>query len=214
MLAVAMLFATLSGSGMPALVAQLRQACPATPLDTIVTVERRCAAIEVSGRVDATGAAIDPAFTVLAAPSLFARPVPGPAKLAGFTADGRELFEFPFQPNGAFRLVLPLLPQFAQAMTSLTLTVNGATYTRTATPHDVPSAEAIATDESHVVFAWNAQEFPGVRIVGERSGEEIATFVGDETYQQVVIRTSERRFTVSFSDGIHTLDRTVSVFGR
>jgi hypothetical protein len=214
MLAVAMLFATLSGPATPALVAQLRQACPATPLDAIVTAERRCAAIEVSGHADASGVTIDPAFTVVAATSLFARPVPGQAKLAGFTADGRELFEFPFQPNGSFTLVLPLLPQLAAAMTSLALTINGVTYVRTATPHDAPSAEAIATDESHVVFAWDAQEFPAVRIVGARSGEAIATFAGDETYQQVVIRTSERRFTVSFSDGIHSIDRTVTVFGR
>jgi hypothetical protein len=214
MLAVAMLVATLSGPATPALVAQLHQACPATPIDTSVTAERRCAAIEVSGHVDATGVALDPAFTVLAAPSLFARPVPGRALLAGFTADGRELFEFPFQPNGAFTLVLPLVPQLAAALTSLTLTVDGGTYRRIATLHDAPSAEAISTDENHVVFAWNAQEFPGVRIVGDRSGEAIATFQGDETYQQVVIRTSERRFIVSFSDGIHSIDRTVTVFGR
>jgi hypothetical protein len=175
--------------------------------------ERACAALEVSGVVVDGNVSLGPAFDVVAPSSAFARPVPGPAKLSGYDGEGRQLFDFTFDANGAFRLILPLAPQYAAALARLTLTAGNATYERTASSRAVPTAEAIATDESHVVFAWNAQEFPEVRIA-EPSGALVLDAAGNETYQQVALHSNARRFVVSFSNGVQSVDRTVTVFGR
>jgi hypothetical protein len=213
MLAVAMLFASVVEFSRPSLVAQQRSGCPTTPAEAISSVERACAALEVSGVIADGNVELGPAFDVVAPSSAFARQVPGPAKLSGYSSDGRLLFDFTFDANGAFKLILPLSPQYARAIARLTLTAGTATYQRTAASFADPTAEAISTDDSHVVFAWNAQEFPEVRIA-EPSGALILDASGNETYQQIALRTNVRRFIVSFSNGVQSVDRTVAVFGR
>jgi hypothetical protein len=213
MLAAAMLFASLVDFSRPALVAQQRPGCPTTPAEAISIVARACAALEVSGIIADGNVALGPAFNVVAPSSAFARQVPGPAKLSGYDGQGRLLFDFSFDTTGAFKLILPLAPQYAAALARLTLTAGTATYERTAASTAEPTAEAISTDDSHVIFAWNAQEFPEVRIA-EPSGALVLDASGNETYQQIALRTNARRFIVSFSNGVRSVDRTVTVFGR
>jgi hypothetical protein len=224
MLAVALLFATLLDPGRPYAVAQQRAACPSTPVDAIAAPDRTCPAIEITGHIDETGVGLEPAFNVLAAPSQFtpsskwmalANQVP-PAALARLDgyADGKQLFEFAFVASGRFKLVLPLAPPLAAAMTRLTLTAGGASFELVAASPAVPVAEAIAIDDFRTLFAWNAQAFPAVRIAIDRRQEPIAIAAGSQTFQEIQLRTVAQRLVVSFSDGVHSVDRTVSVTGR
>jgi len=143
-----------------------------------------------------------------------ARPAPGTATLVGYNRDGGTVFSFPFTANGPFRLVIPLLPQLAGSLTRLTLTANGATFERTATPGDAPSAEALASDEGHVIFIWDARQYPGIRISDARDGSPILSAQGTETFDQIGVNSAVASFIVSFSDGIHSVTRTVKVLGR
>jgi hypothetical protein len=218
MLAIATLLSVLETPLRPELVAlwhaRAQAQCPATPLAAIETSAQNCAALEVSGRIDATGATLDPAFDVHVPAAELTRPVPGSAALVGYGADGRALFSFPFIAAGAFKIHVALASPLASALTRLVLTANGQSVERTAVSGDVPSAEAVATDDTTVVLAWNARSFPALRVATASQGALVGYATGSGTFEQTSFRTSARRLTVSFSDGIHSFDRTLSVMGR
>ena len=214
MLPVALLFAALAAEPRLVSVSPSHAACPATPFETLATTARTCAALEVSGRIEGATVELDPAFNVRVAPAQFARPEPGPAVLTGYAADGRSLFAFGFSASGPFRLDVPLSQQLTDALVRLTLTANGITAERVAVPHDVPTAEAITTDEGHVLFAWDARAFPAIRVSLGPEDPPIAFVQGNETFQQIGIRSGARLFVVSFSDGVRSVVRTVKIFGR
>jgi len=209
----AMLLVALFGPH-PALASAPHVECPVIPLEAAATGAPRCAALEVSGSVNSAGVSLDPAFDVLVRPAELTRPEPGPATLIGYARDGRVVFSVPFTADGRFRLNLALAPQLADSLTRLTLTANGATFERVATPSEVPTAEALATDETHVLFAWNARAFPAVRIAPDSGGPTILSASGAATFEQTTFGSSARHFVVSFSDGVHSTDRMVTVFGR
>jgi len=189
-------------------------ACPALPLEAFATTARVCDALEVSGHVDASGVSLDPAYDVRVPPSTLSRPVPGNAVLTGYTADGRTLFSVPFEAAGRFTLELGLAPQLAAALNRLTLTADNATFERVATDADVPTGEALALDDAHVIFVWNADSFPAVRVSYREGDPAVYSFSGTTTWEQVTIGTTVQHFTVSFSNGVRSIDRTVNVLGR
>lgn len=206
----AMLLVALFGSR-----GQIHETCPATPLEAIATNARVCDALEVTGRVDSTSVVLNPAFDVLVSPAALTRPTPaGPAVLTGYSGDGRTLFSVPFAADGPFQLDLALAPGLASTVARLTLTANGTTDERVATAAEVPSAEAITLDDGHVLFVWNAHAYPAVRIAYGRDELPIATLHGSQSFEQNTIDTRGRRFIVSFSNGVRSVDRTVDVLGR
>jgi hypothetical protein len=191
-----------------------RGACPALPLEAFVTTARVCDALEVTGHVDPSGVSLDPAYDVRIAPSALTRPVPGNAVLTGYTADGHTLFSVPFEAAGKFTLELALAPQPAAALNRLTLTANNATFERVATAVDVPTCEAFALDDAHVLFVWNADSFPAVRVSYREGEPAVYSFRGTTTWEQITIGTTARTFIASFSDGVRSIDRTVNVLAR
>jgi hypothetical protein len=216
MLATAMLLTMLETPLRPEYVAlsRTRVQCPASPLESIAPNARNCAALEVSGRIDAASVTLDPAFDVHVPATELTRPVSGPAALVGYGADGRELFSFPFIADGGFKIDIALASPLASALTRLVLSANGQAAQQSAAPSDIPSAEAIATDDANVVLAWNARSFPALRVAADLQGPPFAYATGNGTFEQIAIHTSARRLVVSFSDGIHSFDRTLSVVGR
>jgi hypothetical protein len=190
------------------------RACPALPTDTFVIAPRVCDVLEVSGTIDGTTATLDPAFSTRAAETEMARPAPGTASLIAFNRDGQAVFTFPFTATGAFRLVLPVSPLVAATITRLVLNAGGADVERVAAGGNAPAAEALASDDSHVIFIWNAHQYPGIRIVDARDGSLIQSAMGDGTYQQIVVETSASRFLVSFSNGVRSVTRTVNILAR
>jgi hypothetical protein len=213
MLAVLSLAALLS-EARPAIAAGVRTTCPSTPFEVFTPTARVCDALEVTGRIDDASVTLDPAFDTRATETELARPAPGSASLTGYNREGQAVFTFPFTANGAFRLVIPLAPQLSNSIVRLTLTANAATFERTANAGDAPSAEALASDDGHVIFIWNAQQYPGIRISNARDGSPILSTQGTESFDQIGVNTGAAKFIVSFSDGVHSVTRTVKVLGR
>jgi hypothetical protein len=211
---------------MLAAIASKLPACPVLPVETLVSPARVCDVLEVTGQIDASSLSLDPAFNDRAPEREMARPAAGSATLVAYDKSGGVIFTFPFAADGPFRLVLPLAPAYGAQIARLTLSANGATYDRdgtgasevpfdhTAVPLSGATAEAVETDEGHIVFAWDAREYPAVRIANARGGAPIATVSGSQTFEQIYIDTKATRLLVSFSDGVHSVTRTVEITGR
>ncbi len=108
---------------------------------------------------------------------------------------------------------MPLAPATREAIATLRVATSSGVGLRTGTAHGETDAETIATDDGNVVFAWNAQQFPGVRILPE--GSTNATYAsGLGTFEQVTVATAARALKVDFSDGVRSVERTFTVFGR
>ena len=211
---------------MLAALASKTPACPVLPVETLVSPARVCDVLEVTGRIDPSAVTLDPAFNDRAPEREMARPAPGPATLVAYDKNGAVIFSFPFAAEGPFRLVLPVAPRYAEQIVRLTLSANGATFDRdssgagevpfdrTAIPLSGATAEAVEADEGHIVFVWDAHEYPAVRIANAVGGAPIATVSGLQTFQQIYISTKAVRLIVSFSDGVHSVTRAVEVTGR
>ena len=188
--------------------------CPSGPVATVTSTSHTCPALEVSGTVETSAATLDPAFDVLVAPSVLSRLGTGDALLTGYAADGSAVFSFPIQANGAFHAYVPLAPQLAQSVVRLRLATSAARVEVATTAHREAAGEAIATDDSHLVFAWDAHSFPAVRIAADPSGEPFAFGNGKSTFEQLTINSTARRLLVEFSDGVHSQTRVIPVVGR
>jgi hypothetical protein len=214
MLALATVLTVLAMSPKPALSPGAFVPCPGKPEATIVASPRACPALEVSGRIDANGAEIDPAFSAFVPPSELARFGRGDALLTGYTADGRTVFVLPVEASGPFHFYIPLAPQYAQSLTRLTLAAGGAIAERSASTHGEPEAEAVTVDDNHVLLDWDAQSFPAVRVTSGPAAGSIAYGSGSSTFEQITIVATGRRIAVEFSDGVRSFTRTYNVFGR
>jgi hypothetical protein len=214
MLAVAVLVAGLFGAprhaGPPP-----GAGCPAVPVAAFVTTATSCPALEISGRVDATGATLDPAFDVSAAPADLARIADGDAVLTGYAADGRTLFSLPVPARGAFHIYVPLGTAAQELVDRLTLSTETTFAERTSSPVADLAAEIISLSEQRVIVAWNAHAFPAIRVY-ERQGDRTpaGTGAGSSTFEQTTIDTRARRLYITFSNGVRSLTREFSIFGR
>jgi hypothetical protein len=189
--------------------------CPVVPVAAFVTTATSCPAIEISGRVDASGATIDPAFDVSVPPAELARIADGDAVLAGYAADGRILFSLPVPARGAFHLYVPLGLAAQQLVDRLTLSTASSFAERTSAPIADIGAEIISLNEQRVIVAWNANAFPAIR-VAERPDDRVlaGTGAGSSTFEQTTIVTRARRLYITFSNGVRSLTRSFSIFGR
>jgi hypothetical protein len=189
--------------------------CPAVPVAAFVTTATSCQALEISGRVDASGAALDPAFDVSVPPAELARIADGDAVLAGYAADGRMLFSLPVPARGAFHVYVPLSAPAQQLVDRLTLSTATAFAERTSAPVADIGAEIISLSEQRVIVAWNAHAFPAIR-VAERPDDRtpVGTGAGSSTFEQTTIDTRARRLYITFSNGVRSLTRSFSIFGR
>jgi hypothetical protein len=154
MLAAALLVAGLFGAPRPVHSAAAGGACPGTPVATVTAAARRCPAVEISGRADATGLSLDPAFDVEIDPEALARPVEGGALLTAFASDGRTIFALPIAASGAFHLYVPLATSAMDAIDRISLTNGDASVSRTRSASlQKTTAELISTDDDHVIVA-------------------------------------------------------------
>ena len=211
MLAAALIVAGLFASSKP--VVPVTAACPASPEATFVAAARACPALEISGSVDARGVTLDPVYDVSAMPADFTRPAEG-AVVTGYAADGRRLFAFPVGANGAFHAFVPLaLP--AQQILARVVLANGDTRSeRVAVAHGEPEAEIVALDDGRAIVAWNAHAFPAIRVRESPDRAPIAAGAGTSTFEQMSVDTRVSRIYVEFSDGVRSVSRTYTIFGR
>ena len=214
MLSLALLLATLLETPKPAVSAPSRVACPATPAAfTQQPAARACPALEISGNIDATGVSLQPAFDVDVAPSELARPERTDTVLAGYAADGHTIFAQSFTANGPFHLYVPLSRALAQSVQRLRLVSGAASADVTATVHREGSAETLSLDSEHYLIAWNAREFPSLRINAPNAAPLLLTG-STSTYEQRTIDSPARAVLLEFSDGVRSTSRTIRVFGR
>jgi hypothetical protein len=216
LLLVAVLVAAVSSKG-PAFAQPRCPVAPYTAQAPNVEGSRLCPALEVSGSIDPTAPQIDPAFDVLASTNDFATAPPAATKalLQGYSDDGRLVFSMPLDGAGPFRVLVPLPPATLAQLAHLRLSVvNGAQVERGNEPHGQPSVELVAVDDAHVLVAWDGHRFPGLRVKESPGGPLIATATGASTYEQLTINSSSPRLVIDFSDGVRSIERTYSVFGR
>jgi len=214
MLSLALVLATIFGSPKAPAPSPLHVACPANPAAfTTAPAARTCPAIELSGRVDANGVALDPAFDVDVAPAELARPGHGDAVVAGYAADGRALFAQSFSAAGSFHLYVPLSPALAQSVQRLELVSGDAKTDVVASSHREPEVESLSLDSGRYLIAWNAHEFPSVR-VDPPQGAPILLSGGTSTYEERTVEDASRRIVVEFSDGVRSITRAIRIFGR
>jgi hypothetical protein len=192
----------------PAVNARARVSCPGQ------TKAGSCPVLEVSGAIDADTASLEPAFDVSVRPASLTRAEgTGNATLVAYNADGGVVVTFPFTAFGPYRIDVPLLPALAESIRVVRVVTASASAEERPTVHGDVSAETIAADDGNVIFAWNAQAFPRVRILSDGDPKPIYVS-GTSTYEQVTLRTASRRVTVDFSDGVRSETRTFAVFGR
>lgn len=214
MLTLVTMLTVLAMTPKPALSPALHIACPEGPEATIVSTARSCPALEVSGSIDADGVTLDPVFTTMVSPSELMRFGHGDAMLSGFAADGRPIFVQPLVSGGPFHVYIPLEQPSEEALARLTLSFNGVVVERVAKPFVEPHAEAVSVDDGNVLFVWDAQRFPAIRISAVPLGPPIATGNGSSTFEELNVATTARRLFVEFSDGVRTYARIYNVFGR
>jgi hypothetical protein len=173
-----------------------------------------CPALEVSGTIDPDPATLDPAFDVVVPAARLARPEPdGNATLLGYNAAGQLVVNFRFSAHGSYSLDISLPPAAEESIRVLRVVTATGNATRTGTDHGEPTAEPISTDDSDIVFAWNAQIFPAIKImpVGDPNTTEAS---GASSYNEVTVATKSHYLNVNFSDGVRSEIRSLEVFGR
>jgi hypothetical protein len=214
MLAVAVLVAGLFGGSKHDMV-PASLGCPPVPTAPIAPTAVRCPALDVSGRIDATGAAIDPAFETSAPVAELVRPAESGPVLAGYAADGRQLFAVHVAASGPFHLYVPLATAAQDVLARLTLTDDRISAERTASkPVAEAEAEIISTSDERVIVAWNATAFPAIRVANGPEESPAAFGSGTSTYEQMTVDTRARRVYVTFSNGVRSVTRGFTIFGR
>ncbi len=215
MLPLALLVTALLDTPKPALSSSLRGICPAAPgVAMTLPLPRSCPALEVSGRADAAGIALDPAFDVDVAPGQFASAGRGDAVLEGYGADGRQIFAQPFTAGGPFHLYVPLSRSREQSLQRLRIVAEGTSAELAATQHGDPEAETLSVDNAHVLIAWDARAFPGLRVAPATGSAPVLVTRGSSTYEQRTFETTARSIVIDFSDGVRSTTRIMRVFGR
>jgi hypothetical protein len=212
MLAAVALVAGLFGPSKPT--APTIAPCPTAPMQTFATTLAACPALEISGRIDPTGVVLDPAFDVVVPPAELARASDSGALLAGFTSDGRRLFVLPIAASGPFHLYVPLAPFALQAMARITLASPVGATERIATSPAEATAEIISIDDRRVIVAWDAVAFPAIRMAETPEGRPIAYGTGVATYEQTSVDTRARIVYLTFSNGVRSVARAFTIFGR
>ena len=189
--------------------------CPDAPAATFTASAAVCPALEVTGKVDATGATLDPAFNLLVPSAELARTVREPnATLSGYTSNGELVFTQSFAADGPFHVDVPLGPARAQLVHRLKLATGSATTERSATAHGEPSAETVATGDREILFAWDARAFPAIRVTADNDPTSTSYLNGSSTFEQATLGMSARRLIVDFSDGVRSVARRFAVLGR
>jgi hypothetical protein len=177
-----------------------------------------CPALEISGSVDRNdGASLDPSFDVSVAPSRFPAnpPTATDAVLQGYSAEGRQLFIMPIEAGGQFHTYVPLADGVRAEVARIRLTVGGSYVDRIAAVRGIePTVEAISVDDSRAIIAWNGLHFPGIRVRESPNGPLVAEGVGNTSYDQLTVTSRASLLLIDFSDGVHSVTRPVSVFGR
>ena len=189
--------------------------CPDAPPATFTATGLVCPALDVTGKVDATGATLDPAFNLLVPSAQLTRSGREPnATLSGYNASGELVFSQKFTVDGPFHVDVPLGPARAQLVHELRLVTASATAQRSATAHGEPSAETVATGDRETLFAWDARAFPAIRVTAENDPNSTSYLSGTSTFEQATLGMSARRLIVDFSDGVRSVARRLSVLGR
>lgn len=189
--------------------------CPDAPATVLNATAPACPAVDVSGKVDATGVTLDPAFDILVPPASLTRtPRLGNATLSGYDVNGALLFTQSFTAEGPFHVDVPLAPARAQLVRHLRLVSAAGNAERSATVHGEPTAETVVTGDREILLAWDARQFPALRVTADNDPSAISYLNGSSTFEQVTLGMSARRLFIDFSDGVRSVARGIKVLGR
>jgi hypothetical protein len=214
MLAHAALVATVFLASRGPIVDAPHVVCPAG-VPVAVSGVRSCPALDVSGSIDASGARLDPIFDVAVPPEELTPVAPAlGAQLFGYGVDGSVLLSVTVPANGPFHVFVPLAPAAAQAIARVRLVAGAISTERTAPMRQEPSAEVVSLGDSRLLVAWNARQYPSIRISTAQGAAPFAFGSGSDTYQQMTIASTARYLVIEFSDGVRSETRTIQAFGR
>lgn len=189
--------------------------CPDVPGPVLTATAPACPAVDVSGKTDAAGVAVEPAFDILVpSASLTRTPRSGNATLSGYDANGALVFTQTFIAEGPFHVDVPLSPTRAQQVRRLRLVTSSGIAERSATAHGEPSAESVVTGDRQILLAWDAHQFPALRVTAENDQTSTSYLSGTSTFEQVTLGMTARRLLIDFSDGVRSVTRRFNVLGR
>lgn len=133
------------------------------------------------GRIENGRAVLEPAFSLVAKPSLPRRS--GPYRLEGRAADGSRVFGFDFAPlevaddiQGAkhFAFVVPVQPERAARLTSLHLDGAGVQATVAAASGQSPDVQVTRTGPGRVALRWDASRAPMLMVRDPGTGQVLS----------------------------------------
>ncbi|MEW5929816.1 MAG: hypothetical protein AB1941_20365 [Gemmatimonadota bacterium] len=172
----------------------------------------------VWGRMDASGAVLEPAFEITARPSLPARP--GPYRVEGLDAAGAVLFSLPFsgvplaevnEDMRQFAFTIPARLAHTDRLDRIRLVGPGVRAERRASPaatgRVAPPAALRRGSGGQVRLEWDAARRP-MALVRDPATGEIVSFARDGG---AALRTRSPQLEVLFSDGVRTTRSTLRV---
>lgn len=172
----------------------------------------------VWGRMDASGAVLEPAFEITARPSLPAQP--GPYRVEGLDAAGATLFSLPFrgvplaevnEDMRQFAFTIPARLAHTDRLDRIRLVGPGVRAERRASPAATgrlaPPAALRRGSGGQVRLEWDAARRP-MALVRDPATGEIVSFARDGG---AALRTRSPQLEVLFSDGVRTTRSTLRV---
>lgn len=172
----------------------------------------------VWGRMDASGAVLEPAFEITARPSLPAQP--GPYRVEGLDAAGALLFSLPFrgvplaevnEDMRQFAFTIPARLAHTDRLDRIRLVGPGVRAERRASPAATgrlaPPAALRRGSGGQVRLEWDAARRP-MALVRDPATGEIVSFARDGG---AALRTRSPQLEVLFSDGVRTTRSTLRV---
>jgi hypothetical protein len=174
-------------------------------------------ALLVWGRIENGRAVLEPAFRIIARPSLPRRP--GPYRLEGRAADGTRIFGLDFaplevadDPGGArhFAFAVPLRAEQAARLASLHLDGTGARASIAQASTEPTVVEATRSATGRVALRWDASKAPMIMVRDPVTGDVLSFARGGHAE----VTTGRDELSLTVSDQVRSRDLRVRAQAR
>lgn len=172
-------------------------------------------ALLVWGRIGPNGLVLEPAFEIVAPPSLPTRP--GPYRVRATDDAGRVLFDFAFEGTAIadavnerqFAFVVPIGESWPASLRLITEGRESARHTRTETLSAARLGAAARRVVDRASLTWNAADYP-MALVRDAMTHEVLAFARGG---RIDVASPGPSLDVIFSDGVRSVRRAVPVAG-
>jgi hypothetical protein len=174
-------------------------------------------ALLVWGRIENGRAVLEPAFRIIARPSLPRRP--GPYRLEGRAADGARIFGLDFaplevadDPGGArhFAFAVPLRPERAARLASLHLDGAGVRASIAQVSSEPTAVEATRGATGRIALRWDASKAPMIMVRDPVTGDVLSFARGGNAE----VTTGRDELSLTVSDQVRSRDLRVRARAR